>query len=159
MLAKRDDDVQKNDLEEAVSSFIDPLDPDLLALQELAAVLAEVGLAPEQLIILSFSDEVVTQARHLLPEVKTLWITDYTRDWRCGGWQPSVGEVLRTLERTGATGLASQARRCSASASGSSVSTAIPASLQVSQPSERKAGPAPSARCRVKASWKALAAQ
>jgi SpoVK/Ycf46/Vps4 family AAA+-type ATPase len=40
VLAKRDDDVQKTDLEEAVTSFIDPLDPDLLALQELAAVLA-----------------------------------------------------------------------------------------------------------------------
>jgi AAA+ superfamily predicted ATPase len=40
VLAKRDDDVQRTDLEEAVSSFIDPLDPDLLALQELAAVLA-----------------------------------------------------------------------------------------------------------------------
>ena len=40
VLAKRDDDVQRADLEEAVSSFIDPLDPDLLALQELAAVLA-----------------------------------------------------------------------------------------------------------------------
>src|SRR6185436_20073784 len=40
VLAKRDDDVQRSDLEEAVSSFIDPLDPELLALQELAAVLA-----------------------------------------------------------------------------------------------------------------------
>ena len=40
VLAKRDEDVQRGDLEEAVSSFIDPLDPDLLALQELAAVLA-----------------------------------------------------------------------------------------------------------------------
>ena len=40
VLAKRDDDVQRPDLEEAVNSFIDPLDPDLLALQELAAVLA-----------------------------------------------------------------------------------------------------------------------
>ncbi|MGH7973436.1 MAG: ATP-binding protein [Limisphaerales bacterium] len=40
VLAKRDTDVQREDLEEAVSSFIDPLDPDLLALQELAAVLA-----------------------------------------------------------------------------------------------------------------------
>ena len=40
VLAKRDSDVQRPDLEEAVSSFIDPLDPDLLALQELAAVLA-----------------------------------------------------------------------------------------------------------------------
>ena len=40
VLAGRDDDVQLGDLEEAVNSFIDPLDPELLALQELAAVLA-----------------------------------------------------------------------------------------------------------------------
>ncbi len=40
VLAKRDGDVQLSDLEEAVNSFIDPLDPELLALQELAAVLA-----------------------------------------------------------------------------------------------------------------------
>ena len=40
VLAKRDADLQVTDLEEAVQSFIDPLDPDLLALQELAAVLA-----------------------------------------------------------------------------------------------------------------------
>ncbi|HXJ56845.1 MAG TPA: ATP-binding protein [Verrucomicrobiae bacterium] len=40
VLASRDGDVQVADLEEAVQSFIDPLDPDLLTLQELAAVLA-----------------------------------------------------------------------------------------------------------------------
>ncbi len=40
VLASRDDDVQLGDLEDAVNSFIDPLDPELLALQELAAVLA-----------------------------------------------------------------------------------------------------------------------
>ena len=40
VLAKRDDDVQLADLRAAVDSFIDPLDPELLALQELAAVLA-----------------------------------------------------------------------------------------------------------------------
>ena len=40
VLALRDHDVQVGDVEEAVQSFIDPLDPELLALQELAAVLA-----------------------------------------------------------------------------------------------------------------------
>jgi SpoVK/Ycf46/Vps4 family AAA+-type ATPase len=40
VLAKHDDDVQLGDLQEAVNSFIDPLDPNLLALQELDAVLA-----------------------------------------------------------------------------------------------------------------------
>jgi AAA+ superfamily predicted ATPase len=40
VLANRDQDVQCADLEEAVGSFIDPLDPRLLKLQEFAAVLA-----------------------------------------------------------------------------------------------------------------------
>ena len=40
VLAQHDDDVQLGDLEEAVNSFVDPLDPDLLRMQELAAVLA-----------------------------------------------------------------------------------------------------------------------
>jgi AAA+ superfamily predicted ATPase len=40
VLAKRDGDVQLEDLRAAVESFIDPLDADLLAAQELAAVLA-----------------------------------------------------------------------------------------------------------------------
>jgi AAA+ superfamily predicted ATPase len=40
VLAKRDHDVQLADLRDAVDAFIDPLDGNLLALQELAAVLA-----------------------------------------------------------------------------------------------------------------------
>ncbi len=40
VLEGRDDQVRRADLETAVNSFIDPLDPNLLALQELAAVLA-----------------------------------------------------------------------------------------------------------------------
>ncbi|HOW66061.1 MAG TPA: ATP-binding protein [Candidatus Paceibacterota bacterium] len=40
VLAERDDKVQAADVQEALESFVDPLDPQLLALQELAAVLA-----------------------------------------------------------------------------------------------------------------------
>jgi AAA+ superfamily predicted ATPase len=40
VLAGHDTDVRREDLEDAVNSFIDALDPDLLAMQELAAVLA-----------------------------------------------------------------------------------------------------------------------
>ena len=40
VLANRDDSVQLEDVREAIDSFIDPLDPHLLALQELAAVLS-----------------------------------------------------------------------------------------------------------------------
>jgi glycerophosphoryl diester phosphodiesterase len=77
----------------------------------LAAILAESGLPHEQTVILAFSEEVVAEARQLLPHVKALWITDYKRDWQCGGWSPAIGAVLQTLERTGASGLASRAHR------------------------------------------------
>jgi AAA+ superfamily predicted ATPase len=40
VLARRDQDVQLEDIQEAVSSFVDALDPALLQLQELAAVLS-----------------------------------------------------------------------------------------------------------------------
>jgi hypothetical protein len=40
VLAQHDDDARLEDLKEAVDSFIDPLDPNLLAMQELAAVLS-----------------------------------------------------------------------------------------------------------------------
>ena len=40
VLAQHDDDVRLEDLKEAVNSFMDPLDPNLLALQEIAAVLS-----------------------------------------------------------------------------------------------------------------------
>ena len=40
ILAQHDGDVRLEDLQEAVTSFIDPLDPNLLGLQELAAVLS-----------------------------------------------------------------------------------------------------------------------
>lgn len=40
VLEKRDADIRLEDLQQAVRSYIDPLDPELLALQELAAVLA-----------------------------------------------------------------------------------------------------------------------
>ncbi len=40
VLNQRDNDIQVGDIEEAVGSFIDALDPDLLRLQELAAILA-----------------------------------------------------------------------------------------------------------------------
>ncbi len=76
----------------------------------LAAILAESGLDPDQPVILAFSDEVVAEARQLLPHVKALWITDYKRKWQSGGWAPSIEAVLQTLERTGASGLASRAR-------------------------------------------------
>ena len=80
-------------------------------LPPLAAVLAESGLDPGRAVILAFIAEVVAGARELFPRVRTLWITDYRKQWGISGWSPSVEKVLRTLESTGADGLASRAHR------------------------------------------------
>jgi len=50
VLNKRDSDIQVGDMEEAIGSFIDALDPGLIRLQELAAVLAcsDARFLPEQ---------------------------------------------------------------------------------------------------------------
>lgn len=77
----------------------------------LAAILAESALPHEQTVILAFSAEVVAEARQLLPHVKALWITDYKRKWQSGDWSPSIEAVLQTLERSGASGLASKAHK------------------------------------------------
>ncbi|MCM2359679.1 MAG: glycerophosphodiester phosphodiesterase [Geobacteraceae bacterium] len=83
--------------------------PEIVA--PLKAILAASPLDPAQLALLSFSTEVVAEARQLLPHVKTLWITDYQRDRRSGEWSPASEVILSTLERIDATGLASQAHR------------------------------------------------
>lgn len=83
--------------------------PEILA--PLRKILAASRLDPAQLAVLSFSAEVVAEAGRELPHLKRLWITDYRMDRRSGVWSPSIETVLRTLERTGADGLASKAHR------------------------------------------------
>jgi len=83
--------------------------PDILI--PMAAVLADSGLDPGQVAICAFSEELIAASRNLFPHIKRLWITDYTRDWRRGGWSPSVRQILRILENIGACGLASRAHR------------------------------------------------
>jgi glycerophosphoryl diester phosphodiesterase len=77
----------------------------------LQKALAGSGLNPGQAVILAFSEEVIAEARTLLPRVKRFWLTDFKRDWHGGGWSPPIGQILRTLERTGADGLSSKAHR------------------------------------------------
>ena len=81
VLASRDDDVQRADLEDAVSSFIDPLDPNLLRLQELAAVLA-------------CSDRRYLPEQYQAADRGTLW-----RNSPGFGCVSGTGERVRRLER------------------------------------------------------------
>lgn len=67
--------------------------------------LEESGLDPEQILIICFQRDVVTQSRRKLPHYKVNWLTSYKQDPQTGAWKPDRHEVLRTLATTGVTGL------------------------------------------------------
>ena len=64
---------------------------------------------PEQVVIISFNEEVLRACRQTLPRVKVNWLTSFKRENRVGSWRPSADSVLETLQRLGATGLGSKA--------------------------------------------------
>lgn len=65
-------------------------------------------LKPEQIVLISFSDDVISAARRLLPNYKANWLTGYKQDKLTRVWQPRLKEVLARLQGTGATGLGTQ---------------------------------------------------
>jgi glycerophosphoryl diester phosphodiesterase len=71
-------------------------------LPPLVAILAGADLDSRQVVVLAFSEEVITAAREQLPRVKALWLTD-TRTL-------AIETVLSTLDRIGACGLSCRAR-------------------------------------------------
>lgn len=63
------------------------------------------GLKPEQIVIISFNADVITQSRRLMPQYRANWLTSYRRDEKSNDWKPGLEQVLATLKRTGATGI------------------------------------------------------
>lgn len=63
------------------------------------------NVKPDQIVIISFSEEVVSQSRRLMPQYKVNWLTGYKRTTPVSAWKPTLDNVLQTLKRSGATGL------------------------------------------------------
>lgn len=72
-------------------------------------VLEASGLKDEQIIIITFSTEVVIECRELIPQYKCNWLSDYKKPEGQTTWTPALPEVLATLKKTGATGFGTQA--------------------------------------------------
>lgn len=63
----------------------------------------------EQVVIITFNEDVVRACRQMLPRVKVNWLTGYKRKNHVGPWSPSADSVMATLQRLGATGLGTKA--------------------------------------------------
>jgi glycerophosphoryl diester phosphodiesterase len=66
------------------------------------------SLGPEQIVIISFHEDAVAEAKRQLPEVQAYWITDY-KEQNDGTLKPTADEVIATLRRTGANAVDSKA--------------------------------------------------
>ena len=70
--------------------------------------LAASKLKPAQVTLICFNETVVTEARKMMPQYRANWLTGYRQKSETSPWSPSINDVLKTLERTKATGLGSQ---------------------------------------------------
>jgi glycerophosphoryl diester phosphodiesterase len=76
----------------------------------LKGVLQASGLSPERVRLLSFSAPLIAELKQRLPDWHACWLCDYRHTLLNNVWRPSRADVLDTLRRTGADGLASANR-------------------------------------------------
>jgi len=71
----------------------------------LKKALAQSTLKTGQIVVISFHAEVIAETKRQIPELKTLWLTDFKEDKRTGVLSPSAEEILATLKKIGADGV------------------------------------------------------
>lgn len=81
--------------------------PEILPVLE--QQLSDSDLKTEQVVIICFNQEVITQARRKMPQYKANWLTSFKLDEKSQQLSPTRQQVVKTLARTGATGLGAQA--------------------------------------------------
>jgi glycerophosphoryl diester phosphodiesterase len=77
--------------------------PEILPILKLKLTASD--LKSEQIVIICFNKDVVSQCRKMMPQYKANWLTSYKQGEVTGKWKPTRADVLNTLDRTAATGL------------------------------------------------------
>jgi glycerophosphoryl diester phosphodiesterase len=73
---------------------------DPVIVNAMKPVLKKSGLANDQIIIISFDQTAIIEAKKLLPQHKACWLTGYDENRK-----PSAEEIIKVLRRTGADGV------------------------------------------------------
>ena len=77
--------------------------PEILPL--LKPQLETSGLKPEQIVIICFKKDVISESRKMMPNYKANWLTSYKQTAGQSQWKPTRDEVVIALQQTRATGL------------------------------------------------------
>ncbi len=73
-------------------------------------ILQRSSLSDEQIMIISFKEETITEAKRLLPTIKAHWLAAHKQDEQTGQWSPTPSGLLDTLRRSGADGFGGKAQ-------------------------------------------------
>jgi glycerophosphoryl diester phosphodiesterase len=76
----------------------------------LKRILQASGISPERIRLLSFSAPLIAELTQRLPEWHACWLCDYRHSLLSNNWRPSKADVIDTLTRTGAYGVATADR-------------------------------------------------
>jgi glycerophosphoryl diester phosphodiesterase len=71
----------------------------------LAKVIHDSGKRPEQLAIISFQLDAVTEAKRELPRIEALYLASVKRDSTTGAWTPAIDELIRQAKEAKVDGL------------------------------------------------------
>jgi glycerophosphoryl diester phosphodiesterase len=66
-------------------------------------------LARDQIVVISFNEDVIAETKSQIPDIAAFWLTGYKQDEETAEWAPDLPQVLKTLEKTRADGLDTQA--------------------------------------------------
>ncbi len=83
--------------------------PEIVPL--LKAELDRLKPATANLLIIAFNRDTVVAAKKQLPAIRTHWLTGFKQDKATGAWSPTVDDVAKILQATGADGIGFQGRR------------------------------------------------
>ncbi|TFH00235.1 MAG: glycerophosphodiester phosphodiesterase, partial [Calditrichales bacterium] len=72
---------------------------------ELKKTIENSTLTSGQIIIISFSREVIAAAKQALPQINAFWLTSFNQTNDGNTWEPSIGEILVILKDIQADGL------------------------------------------------------
>ena len=75
------------------------------AVPALVKAVRQSGKKPEQLVIISFQEDAVAEAKRQLPELKALYLSSFKQDKATGAWTPSVEDLIAKAKAIKADGL------------------------------------------------------
>jgi glycerophosphoryl diester phosphodiesterase len=80
------------------------LKSDARSVPPLVEIVRGSALAPKQMTVICFQENVVERVKQSLPQIRVLWLASFEED-DGGRWQPTVEEIVATAGRIGADGV------------------------------------------------------